>query len=123
MKATKKALKYLKKAAREKYFGMNLSGVEEKHELFNKPGTNCAIIKGVEENLAAKFHRKLQSIKKKTSEGLKSEEIKRLSAELDDEPKMVRVKPKDDLDHKHDENYDSAEHKEESEQELLLSTN
>ena len=65
--ATKRGLKYLEKAASEKYFGMNMSAVEVGHKLFNPPGSTWVIVKGVEENLALRFHHKYKEINKSNS--------------------------------------------------------
>ena len=57
LKSTKKAMKYLEKSVNERYFGMNMSAIEVEHQLFNPPNSSWVIVKGVEENLALKFHK------------------------------------------------------------------
>lgn len=71
LKSAKNAVRRLEKASQEKYFAMNMLAVDVEYSLFSNRGNPCVAVKGVEENLALKFHKKFQEICKiKTSKSV-----------------------------------------------------
>ena len=92
LKSTKKAMKYLEKSVNERYFGMNMSAIEVEHQLFNPPNSSWVIVKGVEENLALKFHKKYMELTKdKISDSPKSEKFTKARVYFEDKPQLEKI--------------------------------